>query len=147
MGTETHMGRVFWAIALACLLTACNGLGHTPSKALIEQAIALQLEQVQQALSQELHLEDTVTELQINRVAIAQQTPLQINQLPSFRVTGFCDYTLQRPHRAIPQRHIPFEVFLQRQSEGKTWRVAFPQPTTSGEITWITQRIPTAVYK
>lgn len=141
------MFRGIWAIALALLLTACSTVGQGPGKALVEQAIALQLDQVQQELSQQLRLDEQVTDLKINRVSISQQLPLKINNLPSFHILGTCDYTVKLPNRSMPQRNIPFEVYLQRQSEGKTWRVAFPRTTGDNEITWITQRIPTPAYQ
>lgn len=141
------MVRVICAIALAILLTACGTLGQGPGKDLVEQALILQLEQVQQELSQQLRLGEQSTEFKINRIAISTQTPLTINNLAAFHIVGSCNYTVKLPDHAIPQRKIPFEVYLQRQQEGKTWRVAFPRTTENGDLTWITQRIPTAVYK
>ncbi len=135
-----------WAIALVLCLTACGAIGHTPAKSLVEQAIAVQLQQVQQDLSQQLRLADRPSTIQINRVAIAAQQPLQINDLEAFHIVGTCDYTLKLADRAIAQRQVPFEVYLQRQIEGKTWRIAYPQPGESGEILWDTQRIPTETY-
>lgn len=141
------MLRGIWAIALALLLTACGVGGQAPGKALVEQAIALQLDQVQQELSQQLRLDERPTDLKINRVAIAQQLPLKINDLPAFQILGTCDYTVKTANRTLPQRNIAFDVYLQRQAEGKTWRVAFPRVTAEDEVTWITQRIPTAAYQ
>ncbi|MDX2232607.1 MAG: hypothetical protein NW220_23460 [Leptolyngbyaceae cyanobacterium bins.349] len=141
------MVRIICAIALALLLSACNSLGQLPGKDLVAQAIAIQLNQAQQELSQQLRLDDPLPEVTINRVAIATQTPLKINNLAAFHITGSCDYTIKLSHRSIAQRHIPFETYLQRQSEGKTWRVAFPKAIEADEVTWVTQRIPTAVYK
>lgn len=141
------MLRVIWAIALAVLLTACGTIGLQPGKDLIEQAIALQLTQTRQELSQQLRLDDQATDLKINRVTIAEQTPLRIKDLPSFHIVGTCDLTVKLPKRSVTQRDVPFEVYLQRQQEGKTWRAAFPKTTADGELTWVTQRIPTAVYK
>jgi hypothetical protein len=142
-----EMVRIIWAMMLAVLLAACSTVGQLPGKDLVEQAIAMQLHQAQQALSQQLRLDDQLAEIKINRVAIAAQTPLKINNLSSFHITGSCDYTIQRSNRAISQRDIPFETYLQRQSEGKTWRVAVLKNTADGEVAWVTQRIPTAVYK
>lgn len=141
------MLRGIWAIVLVILLTACGAVGQTPRKDLVEQAIALQLNQVQQELSQQLRLVDSSANINVNRVAIAKQIPLKINDLSSFHILGSCDYTIKLPNHSVSQKEIPFEVYLQRQQEGKTWRVAFPKETQEGELTWVTQRIPTAVYK
>jgi hypothetical protein len=141
------MLRGLWAIGLAILLTACGTIGQPPGKDLVEQAIVIQLNQVQAQLSQQLRLDNPIPDIKMNRVTIAKQTPLKINNLASFHITGTCDYTVKLPSHSVPQRRIPFEVYLQRQSEGKTWRIAFPQVTEAGDIIWTTQRIPTAVYK
>lgn len=141
------MLRGICAIALVMLLTACGAVGQVPGKDLVEQAIALQLNQVQQELSQQLHLDDSLTDIKIIRVAITEQLPLKINNLSAFHILGSCDYTVKLPDHSVSQREIPFEVYLQRQQEGKTWRVAYPKITDSGDVTWVTQRIPTAAYK
>ena len=135
-----------WAIALVLSLTACSTIGQTPAKSLVEQAIAVQLQQVQQDLSQQLRLVDRPSTIQIKRVAIAEQQPLQINDLDAVHIIGTCDYTLKLADRAIAQRQVPFEVYLQRQIEGKTWRIAYPKPSESGDPIWETQRIPTDLY-
>uniref|UniRef100_A0A832H448 Lipoprotein n=1 Tax=Oscillatoriales cyanobacterium SpSt-402 TaxID=2282168 RepID=A0A832H448_9CYAN len=141
------MLRVIWAISLAVLLTACGTIGLQPGKDLVEQAIALQLSQTRQELSQQLRLDDQTTAIKVSRINIAEQAPLQIKNLSSFRIVGTCDLTVKLPKRSVTQQAVPFEVYLQRQQEGKTWRVAFPKTTENGELTWVTQRIPTAVYK
>jgi len=139
------MLRMIWAIALVVLLSACNAVGQFPPKDLVERAIAIQLNQAQQELSAQLRVNDA--ELEMNRVTIVEQTPLKIADLSAFHITGSCDYTIKLPNRSVSQRNIPFETYLQRQKEGKTWRVAFPKTTESGDVSWVTQRIPTAVYK
>lgn len=141
------MLRGIWAIALVILLTACGAVGQAPGKDLVEQAITLQLNQVQQELSQQLHLDGSPADIEINRVAIAEQLPLRINNLSSFHILGSCDYTVKLYNHSVSQKEIPFEVYLQRQQEGKTWRVAYPKETDNGDLAWVTQRIPTAMYK
>jgi hypothetical protein len=139
------MGRVIWAIALALLLTACGTMGVKLPNDLVEQAIALQLNQTQQQLNQQLRL-DLQPEIGIRRIKIAEKNPLQIQQLQAYQVKGTCDYTIKLPKRDITQRQTPFEVYLQRQKEGKTWRLAFIKTTENGEPIWATQRIPTDTF-
>lgn len=138
------MLRILWAIALAFLLTACGTARLKPNTGLVEQAIALQLSQAQQALAQQLRL-DQSADVTVNRVAINAQMPLQIESLPSYHVTGTCDFTIKLPKRSMTERDVPFEVYLQRQSEGKTWRLATRKPGDAP--TWVTQRIPTAQFE
>lgn len=139
------MGRVIWAIALALLLTACGTVGVKLPNDLVEQAIALQLSQTQQQLNQQLRL-DLQPEIEIRRIKIAEKTPLQIQQLQAYQVKGTCDYTIKLPKRDITQRQTPFEVYLQRQKEGKTWRLAFIKTNENGDPIWATQRIPTDIF-
>lgn len=139
------MLRLVWTIGLALLLTGCATTGLQPNSSLVQQAIGLQLSQTQQELRQQLHL-DQSADITVNRVTIAQQTPLQIENLPSYHVTGTCDFTVKLPKRDLTERNTPFEVYLQRQSEGKTWRLATLKPGEDGS-TWVTQRIPTAQFE
>ncbi len=128
------------AIALAVLLTACGSVAP-PTAQLVQQAVALELSQTQRELSQQLRL-GIPTKVQINHLTIAEQTPLTIDHLNAFRVRGTYDYTVQYPSRQVKQRNNPFEVYLQRQREGKTWRLAkLVTDDETGQPTWVTQRI------
>lgn len=127
------------AVILAVCLTACAGLGPGPSQQLVKQAIALELSQTQQVLSQQLRLAEP-GKLQINQVKVAEQTPLVIQDLPSYRVRGTYSYTVKLDDRSISRQDNPFEVYLQRQKEGKTWRSARLQPGEEGAV-WVTQRV------
>ena len=122
---DMRMLRAICAIALAFLLTACGSTGQKPSKDVVQHAIALQLEQTQQLLSEQLRLDTDPAKIQVNRVKIAQQTPLQIQNLQSYRIKGNCDFTVKLPKRAVVQKNAPFEIYLQSQIEGKTWRLAY----------------------
>ncbi|MGA7936037.1 MAG: hypothetical protein WCA35_20960 [Kovacikia sp.] len=132
---------MIWAIVLAVVLVGCGSMGGGPGYQLVERAIGLELSQTQQELSQQLRLASQPTELSIKRVKITEQTPLIIQDLPSFRVKGTYDYTVKLPTRQVTQRQNPFEVYLQRQMEGKTWRVARLQMDKDGTPIWVTQRV------
>jgi hypothetical protein len=120
------------AIFLAGLLTAC-GVRGLPNTALVRKAIAMQVSQTQQAISQQLRLESP--KVKVDRVQIKVQDPLRIQNLMAYRVEGTYDFTLKLRDRKVTQRDNPFEVYLQRQSEGKTWRLAQPQK----ESGWVTR--------
>lgn len=141
------MVRVIFAIALALWLTGCSLVGSTPPKSIVEAAIALQLEQIQQELSQQLRLDSQPPEITIKRVKVANRSTLTIQDLPAYQITGTCDYTVKLTNHTFPQRSTPFEVFLQSQSEGKTWRTAYLKADPSGEPVWVTQRIPTETFE
>ncbi|NDJ19119.1 hypothetical protein GS601_17805 [Myxacorys almedinensis A] len=123
---------------LVGLLTACGGNSGVP-KNLVGKAIALQVGQTQQQLSQQLKLSLPKSALNIDRVNIATQTPVTIQDLPSYKVTGTYDFTLKLKTREATQSDNPFEVYVQRQREGKTWRLAQQQTNENGTgwVTWL----------
>lgn len=122
-------------IVLVALLSACSNVGMEPNRELVQKAIALQMQQTQQQLQQQ------VRDLDIKRVNIAQKQPISIQDLPGFRVKGTYDLTIKLPKQKLTQQKNPFEVYLQRQKEGKTWRLALPQFNTDGISSWFTYLI------
>lgn len=132
--------RAIGIVLLVGLLTACAAVGPLPSKQLVERAIALELAQTQQQLSQQLRL-DADSTVKIDRIRIAKESPLLIDDLQAFQIQGTYNYTLTLPKRQISRQDNPFEVYLQRQKEAKTWRLARLQTDETGEPVWVTQRI------
>lgn len=126
----------FILIVLVALLSACSSVGMEPNRELVQKAIALQMQQTQQQLQQQ------VRDLEIKKVNIAQKQPISIQDLPGFRVKGTYDLTIKLPKQKLTQQKNPFEVYLQRQKEGKTWRLALPQFNTEGVSSWFTYLIP-----
>ena len=115
---------VFTAILLI-LVTACTSLALLPTPELVQKAIAIQLEQTQQQLNQQLDL--NFQKFNIQRISITQQQPLTIENLPAYRVQGNYDFTVKLPKRSFQQLKKPFEVYLQIQKEGKSWRLLIPE--------------------
>ncbi|XHX77209.1 MAG: hypothetical protein RBJ76_22635 [Stenomitos frigidus ULC029] len=128
------------ALLLVMLLTACGLPIGRPSHRLVERAIEQQLHQTQAALNQQLRLNVQPTDLTMKRVVIAEQTPITIENLNAFRVRGTYNVTTKLPTRQITQQN-SFEVYLQRQKEGKTWRLAHLETDDSGALLWVTQRL------
>lgn len=114
---------VFTAIVLV-LLTACGSIGLLPTSELVQKAIALQLSQTQQQLSQQVNLD--FQGFEIKRLAITQEQPLTIENLPAFHVRGNYDLIIKLPKRQLKQLQQPFDLYLQIQQEGKTWRLLLP---------------------
>ena len=112
-----------------------------PDRQLVQKALAVQLSQVQQEIGQKLHLSSPL-QVEIERLKIKQQQQLKIGNLSAYRVTGTYDRTLQISQRRVTQAQSPFEVYLQLQQEGKTWRLAIPHNNDNGKIqTWRTYSI------
>lgn len=126
------MVRWLIAIALFLSLTACSS--NVANKQLVQQAIALQLEQTQQQLSQKLGV--PLQGLEVAHVKVTQCQPIEIQSLPAYHVLGTYDLTLKLPRKVT--QHNSFNVYLQRQPEGKTWRLLIPQ---KDQATWLSYLI------
>ncbi|MEA5616912.1 hypothetical protein VB711_03515 [Cronbergia sp. UHCC 0137] len=113
---------------LLLLLTACTTIALLPTPDLVQRAIAIQLKQTKQDLSQKIDLD--FQSFDINHLSISKQQPLTIENLPAYRVLGTYDLTVQLPKRSLKQPQKPFEIYLQIQKEGKTWRLLVPETTT-----------------
>lgn len=111
-------------VILLVLLTACGTIGLVPTSELVQKAIAFELEQTQQKLSQQLDLD--FQGFEIKRLSISQEQPLTIENLPAFRVQGTYDLVVKLPKRRLTQPRKPFNLYLQIQQEGKTWRLLLP---------------------
>ncbi|TAF08159.1 MAG: hypothetical protein EAZ77_07580 [Nostocales cyanobacterium] len=119
----------FVFIGILVLLTACSSIALLPTYELVEKAIAIQLQQTQQELQQKLDLDFKKFDLQ--RVSITQQQPLTIENLPAYRVQGTYDLTVKLPNKQISQPQKPFEIYLQIQREGKSWRLLLPEKSNN----------------
>jgi len=115
-------------------LTACGTstptLGWAPSKQLVQKAIALQVSQTQHQLTQQL--QSTPPKFEITQVVLKQLEPLFIDDLPAYHVRGTYNLKIELPQQQVTQQKNLFDVYLQRQKEGKTWRLALPQDIGKG---------------
>lgn len=135
------------ALTALCLmtLTACGTstppLSLAPTKQLVEKAIALQISQTQQKLTQQLQAASP--NIEISQVKLKQLEPLFLDDLPTYHVWGTYNLTLKLPQQKLTQSNNSFDVYLQRQPQGKTWRLALPEDIGNGTQTrWHTYRIP-----
>ncbi len=133
------------AVILVFTLTALTACGAVvgPPHDLVERAIALQFSQTEEELIRVLYPEAAqFPPFAIKRVKVTDQQSLEIDDLRSYQLRGTYDLTLEFPDRQVTQRDSPFEVYLQRQVEGKTWRLARRQPAQKDvKETWTTQLI------
>lgn len=111
------------------LLTACGTstppLGLAPTQELVKDAIALQVSQTQQRLTQQL--QSPPSKFEITQVALKQLEPLFIGNLAVYHIQGTYNLKINLSQRQVTQQKNPFDIYLQRQQEGKTWRLAVPQ--------------------
>jgi len=113
----------------------------TPGNALVRRAIALQFSQTQQELIQQLnptqYSADRPTSptptFTINRAIVTARKKLALGNLPLYRVQGTYNLTLSLPDRTLKRQQNAFEIYLQRQREGKTWRLVRPELRATGQ--------------
>jgi hypothetical protein len=128
------MVRLILIAVMVVLLSGCNTNPLTPTNGLVKRAIAVQLQQTQQQLSEQLDLD--VKGFDIKHLAIKQLQSKTINTLPAYIVKGTYDLSLKLSNRELAQPKKPFEVYMQLQREGKTWRLLQPQKNNEGETGW-----------
>jgi hypothetical protein len=115
-------------IVLIGLLTACGAsqppLNYGPDATMVKKAIEWQLEQRQNELAQQLGA--TMLQFQIKKVKTQGIEPLYVKKLATYHLEGSFDYQLDLDSDRHEQKHQDFDVYLQRQREGKSWRILVP---------------------
>jgi hypothetical protein len=130
---------------LVGFLTACSAGGAALGGDIVQQAIALQVWQTQQTLSQQLQLAAPEPEqIAIRQVVVTTKSPLTIQKQSAYKLQGTYDFTLTLPKRQVTQRDNAFEIYIQSQPEGKTWRLAQRGLDHEGNEKWLTQLIEPA---
>ncbi|WP_204104704.1 MULTISPECIES: hypothetical protein [Spirulina sp. CCY15215] len=106
------------------LLLGCNGgkppISLAPTGEWVKKAIALQVRQSQELLSENLKVSNP--DLKISGISIQKIEPLYMAHLPTFHITGSYNLEIDLPNQKVKQKSNLFDIFLQRQKEGKTWR-------------------------
>ncbi|MEC4989647.1 MAG: hypothetical protein SAJ37_13035 [Oscillatoria sp. PMC 1068.18] len=110
---------------LIILLTAC-GVGKPPIESapdgnLVKKAIALQLELVQKQIGKQLNTANS--EFEIAGVKVNLLEPIYVNKLATYHLQGTYKVKFSLPNQEVTQEKNEFDVYLQRQIEGKTWRL------------------------
>jgi hypothetical protein len=129
-----------FTLALTACGTSAPSRGLAPSKQLVQKAIALQVSQTQQRLTQQL--QSSLPKFEITQVSLKQLQPLFVGGLPTYHILGTYKTKIQLPEQQATQEKNSFDVYIQRQKEGKTWRLAIPQDSGKGSpSTFRTYRI------
>ena len=134
------MVRVIIILVFLGLLTGCTTSVLAPTRQLVHDAIALELEQTQQQLNQQLDLD--FRGFKINHLSITEQKPLSVQNLPAFQVSGTYDLIFKLPKSSLKQPRKPFKVYMQLQKEGKTWRLLLPEKRGEDATGWRSYLIP-----
>ncbi|NEP57008.1 MAG: hypothetical protein F6K31_08290 [Symploca sp. SIO2G7] len=122
-------------LTISWMLSSCGTntptLGLAPTKRLVQKAIAFQVSQTQQQLTQ--RLQSPLSQFDITQVKLKQIEPFFIEDLATYRVLGTYSLTIELPKQRVTQQNNLFDIYLQRQKEGKTWRLAVPQAIEQGK--------------
>ena len=132
------IGRLI-VMVLIWLLVACSGTRSSPNQALVKKAIALQLRLTQEQLNTPLHIARS-PQLDVKSIQITDSDRLRDQKLPTFHLQGTYNLNIQLSEQTIKQRKNPFEIYVQQQIEGETWRLLRPQTTAEG-TEWLSYQI------
>ncbi len=129
----------YLAAILIVLLTACGSptppIELAPDGDLVQKAIALQLSQTEQRLSNRLVA--SPPELEVSQITVKQLESLFIAKLPTYHLQGTYNLKIKLPRQQVTQKQNRFDIYLQRQAEGKTWRLIKRQVSSSdGQPKW-----------
>lgn len=113
------------AVLLIVILSACGAPTPprelAPSGDLVKRAIALQLNQTEQRISE--HLTASAPDLEVFGITVKQLEPIYIAKLAAYHLQGSYNLKIKLPNQKKVQKNNSFDVYLQRQIEGKTWRL------------------------
>ncbi len=127
-GLRLWVGMSLLAIALA----ACSAVPIFFDTDLVADAISLQLEQTQGQLTSQLRLSQNPT-WSVDRVKVTENAPVMIQELPGYHLRGTYRLTIELPRGTVTRPKQPFDLYLQGQKEGKTWRLGKYGPSEPGE--------------
>lgn len=116
----------FCLLCFCCLaLFACGPakppIELAPDGAVVKRAIVFQLDQTQAGLSQQFQA--PAPSFEVSKINVQSIEAIAINNLPAYHLQGGYDLKLRLPRQTVNQKQNPFDLYLQRQSEGKSWRL------------------------
>ena len=120
-------------MAVVVSLTACNG--SQPPPALLNEALALQIQLTQSAIASSLDLTPMPIAPSVSRVRVEDQESFALGDEQGLRISGRFDWQLPGDRVQVDS---PFELFLQRGSRGQSWRLARPKGGSDDRQAWLT---------
>ncbi len=125
--------QVLCVLAVVVSLSACNG--SQPPRALLNEALALQIELTQSAIASSLDLTPMPIAPSVSRVRVEDQESFALGDEQGLRISGRFDWQLPGDRVQVDS---PFELFLQRGSRGQSWRLARPKGGSDDRQAWLT---------
>jgi hypothetical protein len=122
-------------LVLVLTIVACQSQSSpkefAPSGEIVKKAIAFQFERAQQQLSKQLKTDPSTFD--ISQINVKQLDPILVADLPTYHLQGTYQLKLNLRRQSVIQRQNPFDVYLQRQIEGETWRLLIKNPNLSSQ--------------
>ena len=125
--------QVLCVLSIVVSLTACNG--SQPPRALLNEALALQIHLTQSAIASSLDLTPMPIAPSVSRVRVEDQESFALGDEQGLRISGRFDWQLPGDRVQVDS---PFELFLQRGSRGQSWRLARPKGGSDDRQAWLT---------
>ena len=119
-------------LLLLSSLTSCGG--SQPPRALLNEALSLQIQLTQTAISKSLNLPPMSVVPNVSRVRVEEQEDLKLGEQSGLRVSGRFDWQLPGDRVQVDS---PFEVYLQRGERGESWRLARPNGPDQNQQSWL----------
>ena len=121
-------------LSLLALLNACSNA--QPPRAVLNEALTLQIQLTQSAIATTLDLPMATSAARVSRIRIDNQEAVRLGQAEGLRLSGVFDWQLAGDPIQVDS---PFEVVLERGDHGQSWRLARPSgPGRDGMQTWLT---------
>ena len=120
-------------LSIVVSLTACGG--SQPPRALLNEALALQIQLTQSAIASSLDLTPMPITPSVSRVRVEDQESFALGDEQGLRISGRFDWQLPGDRVQVDS---PFELFLQRGSRGQSWRLARPKGGSDDRQAWLT---------
>ena len=125
--------QVLCVLSIVVSLTACNG--SQPPRALLNEALALQIQLTQSAIASSLDLTPMPVAPSVSRVRVEDQENFALGDEQGLRISGRFDWQLPGDRVQVDS---PLELFLQRGSRGQSWRLARPKGGSDDRQAWLT---------
>ena len=124
--------QVLCVLSIMVSLTACNG--SQPPRALLNEALALQIQLTQSAIASSLDLTPMPIAPSVSRVRVEDQESFALGDEQGLRISGRFDWQLPGDRVQVDS---PFEVYLQRGERGESWRLARPNGPDQNQQSWL----------
>jgi hypothetical protein len=130
-------------LTLVFFVTGCNSvappLEFAPPPDIVKKAIVLQIQQSYSNLSSQLKNKYPIPK--IKQINVTKIEPLLIANFATYHLKGTYQIELNLPTHTVKQKQNEFDIYVQRQKQGKTWRL-LRKSTSTNPDKWSSYHIP-----